>query len=77
MLPPAAEVAPYFRDWVEHETNDDYWRKIKVSDSYGKMNIKALHAGGWHDIFSGGSIRNFIGCRKRRRPRRRATGSGC
>ena len=63
-LPAAAEVAPYFRDWVEHETNDDYWRKIKVSDSYSQMNIKALHAGGWHDIFSGGSIRNFIRLQK-------------
>ena len=63
-VPTVAEVAPYFRDWVEHETDDDYWRKIKVSDSYGKMNIKALHAGGWHDIFSGGSIRNFMRLQK-------------
>ncbi len=28
------------------------------------MNIKALHSGGWHDIFSGGSVRNFIDLRK-------------
>ena len=63
-LPVAADIAPYFRDWVEHESNDDYWRTIKVSDWYGKMNIKALHAGGWHDIFSGGSIRNFIRLQK-------------
>ena len=63
-LPTATEVAPYFRDWVEHETDDDYWRKIKVSDFYSKMNVKALHAGGWHDIFSGGSIRNFMRLQK-------------
>jgi putative CocE/NonD family hydrolase len=63
-VPTAAGVAPYFRDWVEHETNDEYWRRIKVSDFYGEMNIKALHAGGWHDIFSGGSIRNFIRLQK-------------
>jgi putative CocE/NonD family hydrolase len=63
-VPAAADVAPYFRDWVEHETNDDYWRKIKVSDFYSQMNIKALHAGGWHDIFSGGSIRNFMRLQK-------------
>ena len=63
-LPTVADVAPYFRDWVEHETNDEFWRAIKVSDHYGKMNIKALHSGGWHDIFSGGSIRNFIDLRK-------------
>ncbi len=62
--PTAAEVAPYFRDWVEHESNDEYWRAIKISDHYGKMNIKALHSGGWHDIFSGGSIRNFIDMQK-------------
>jgi uncharacterized protein len=62
--PTIADLAPYFRDWVEHETNDEFWRAIKISDHYGKMNIKALHSGGWHDIFSGGSIRNFIDMRK-------------
>lgn len=59
-LPTPAEVAPYFRDWVEHETDDEYWKAVKISEHYGKMNVKALHAGGWHDIFSGGSIRNFM-----------------
>jgi putative CocE/NonD family hydrolase len=63
-LPTPAEVAPYFRDWVEHETDDEYWRAIKISEHYGKMNVKALHAGGWHDIFSGGSIRNFMRLQK-------------
>jgi uncharacterized protein len=63
-VPAATEIAPYFRDWVEHETDDDYWRKVKVSDFYSRMNVKALHAGGWHDIFSGGSIRNFMRLQK-------------
>ncbi len=63
-LPAAADAAPYFRDWVEHESDDEYWRAVRVSDHYQKMNVKALHVGGWHDIFSGGSIRNFIGLRK-------------
>ncbi|MFN0085606.1 MAG: CocE/NonD family hydrolase [Blastocatellia bacterium] len=63
-LPGPMEVAPYYRDWIEHESNDEFWRKVKVSDHYGKMNIQALHAGGWHDIFSGGSIRNYIDMRK-------------
>ncbi len=63
-LPTAVEAAPYFRDWVEHETDDEYWQAVRVSDRYGKMNVRALHVGGWHDIFSGGSIRNFIGMQK-------------
>ncbi len=63
-IPTAQEVAPYFRDWVEHESDDEYWRKWKISDHYGRMNIKALHAGGWHDIFLKGSIKNFVEMRK-------------
>jgi uncharacterized protein len=63
-LPTPQEAAPYFRDWVQHESDDDYWAGIRVSDHYAKMNVKALHAGGWHDIFSGGSIRNFVQLQK-------------
>jgi uncharacterized protein len=63
-IPAAREVAPYFRDWVEHERDDEYWRRWKVSDHYGEMNVKALHAGGWHDIFLKGSIKNFVEMRK-------------
>ncbi len=64
-MPTVTDIAPYFRDWIEHETNDEFWRAVKISDHYGKMNIKALHSGGWHDIFSGGSIRNFIDMQKK------------
>ncbi len=63
-FPAPDELAPYFRDWVRHESDDDYWAAVRVSDHYGKMNIQALHAGGWHDIFSGGSVRNFIEMQK-------------
>jgi putative CocE/NonD family hydrolase len=63
-VPTAREVAPYFRDWVEHERDDEYWRRWKISDHYGEMNVKALHAGGWHDIFLKGSIKNFVEMRK-------------
>jgi putative CocE/NonD family hydrolase len=63
-LPGIGELAPYYRDWIEHERNDDYWRRWKVSDSYGKMTVKALHGGGWHDIFLKGSIGNYVGLRR-------------
>src|SRR5262249_27814182 len=63
-VPTAADVAPYFRDWIEHERDDEYWRRWKISDHYVQMNVKALHAGGWHDIFLKGSIKNFVEMRK-------------
>ena len=64
-LPPVSALAPYFRDWVAHERDDDYWRPWKISDHYAEMNIKALHAGGWHDIFLKGTIQNYVGMRQR------------
>jgi putative CocE/NonD family hydrolase len=68
-LPLSLSVAPYYRDWVTHESDDAYWKPWKISDHYAKMNIKALHAGGWHDIFLKGSINNFIGMRNSSRAR--------
>jgi hypothetical protein len=62
-LPQAAALAPYYRDWITHERDDDYWRAVRVSDHYGEMTVKALHTGGWHDIFLKGSIRNYQGLR--------------
>src|SRR5580658_913398 len=62
-LPPVSALAPYFPDWVAHERDDDYWRPWKISDHYAEMNVKALHAGGWHDIFLKGTIQNYVGMR--------------
>jgi putative CocE/NonD family hydrolase len=62
-LPQAAALAPYYRDWIAHERDDDYWRAVRVSDHYGEMTVKALHTGGWHDIFLKGTIRNYQGLR--------------
>jgi uncharacterized protein len=58
--PTAAEAAPYFRDWIEHERDDEYWRRWKISDHYSELDVKALHSGGWHDIFLKGSIKNYV-----------------
>jgi uncharacterized protein len=60
-LPATSTLAPYFRDWLEHERNDAYWQELRVSDHYGEMNTLGLHAGGWHDLFLKGSIRNYTG----------------
>jgi putative CocE/NonD family hydrolase len=61
--PPVSELAPYYRDWLAHETADEYWRAVRVKDHYGDMTVKALHEAGWHDIFSRGSIENYVGMR--------------
>jgi hypothetical protein len=60
-LPSVRDLAPYFTDWLRHETADDYWKAIRVKDHYGEMTVKGLHQAGWHDIFSRGSIENYMG----------------
>lgn len=60
-LPTVTDIARYYRDWVDHETDDDYWRRWKISDHYPELTVKALHGGGWHDIFLKGSIKNYMG----------------
>jgi putative CocE/NonD family hydrolase len=64
-LPSPKDLAPYFRDWAAHETDDDYWRAVKVKDHYGEIAVKGLHAGGWHDIFLRGTIENYLGLREK------------
>jgi putative CocE/NonD family hydrolase len=61
--PPMEQVAPYFRDWVNHETDDSYWKPWKISEHYAELAVKGLHGGGWHDIFLKGSIKNYVGLR--------------
>jgi uncharacterized protein len=62
-LPTPPGLAPYFRDWVEHERSDSYWQRWRVSDHYREMRVQGLHAAGWHDLFLKGSIRNYTGLR--------------
>lgn len=59
--PQPASLAPYFRDWLSHERDDSYWERWRVSDHYSQMTVMGLHAGGWHDLFLKGSIKNYTG----------------
>ena len=59
--PQPVSLAPYFRDWLSHERDDAYWQQWRVSDNYSRMTVMGLHAGGWHDLFLKGSIKNYTG----------------
>jgi len=59
--PQISQLAPYFRDWLAHERDDSYWAQWRVSDHYSRMTVMGLHAGGWHDLFLKGSIKNYTG----------------
>jgi len=53
--------APYYYDWLSHADEDDYWNRWKIEAHYAHITVPAYNLGGWHDIFLGGTIRNFLG----------------
>ncbi|MDE0169961.1 MAG: CocE/NonD family hydrolase [bacterium] len=53
--------APYFKDWVDHCTYDDYWRRWSIDEDYSRIDVPALHVAGWYDVFLTGTIKNFVG----------------
>ncbi|HZO81278.1 MAG TPA: CocE/NonD family hydrolase [Candidatus Binataceae bacterium] len=57
--------APYFFDWLDHPYYDDYWRALCIEEQHDKVGVPALNVGGWHDIFMGGTLRNYVGMRAR------------
>jgi putative CocE/NonD family hydrolase len=58
-------VAPYYPDWLKHDTYDDYWQKWSINSRYEQISVSGLHITGWYDIFLEGTIENFQGLRAR------------
>lgn len=61
--PLRGDHAPYFFDWIEHHEYDDYWRRWSIDEDYGRIDVPALHFGGWYDVFLSGTVKNFRGIR--------------
>ena len=58
-------IAPWFFDWLEHPTRDEYWERWSIERRYAQVRVPAFHIAGWYDIFLDGSIRNYRGLRER------------
>jgi putative CocE/NonD family hydrolase len=53
------EVAPFFFDWLEHDTRDEYWQQMSLEHRFDAIEVPCLHFGGWFDTFAVGTVRNF------------------
>jgi uncharacterized protein len=54
-------LAPYFLEWLDHPSYDDYWKRVSIEDHFSEITVPALHIAAWYDIFLGGSLRNYMG----------------
>lgn len=57
----------FYRDWLEHEAYDDYWRAISNHHQYPNIDVPILNMCGWYDAYAGAAFINFDGMQKRGR----------
>lgn len=58
-----ASIAPYYFDWLAHPDYDDYWKQWSIEEHFSNIAVPMLSVGGWYDIFSDGTLRNYMGAR--------------
>lgn len=57
------QVVQHYRDWLKHQSYDDYWRAIGDEERFSHVKAPAHTHGGWFDIFLAGTINGFVGMR--------------
>ena len=51
---------PFWRTWIDHPTDDDYWAKIRFHDKLADVKIPVFHQSGWFDGDGIGSKLNYL-----------------
>lgn len=58
-------VAPYYADWIAHDTWDSYWKPWSIRARYAQVTVPALNLAGWYDVFLRGGVENYAGMREK------------
>ncbi|MEO6284149.1 MAG: CocE/NonD family hydrolase [Dyadobacter sp.] len=64
-LQSAGAVVPHYRDWIKHESYDDYWKSISDEERFDKIDVPTYVSGGWFDIFVMGTINGYVGMKNK------------
>jgi putative CocE/NonD family hydrolase len=59
------QAVKHYRDWIKHQSYDEYWRAISDEERFGNVKVPVHTHGGWFDIFLAGTINGFTGVRAR------------
>jgi len=54
------EKNPYWRKWIEHPDNDEYWEPANFLDHLKDLDIPVFHQSGWFDGDGIGSKLNYL-----------------
>lgn len=58
------DLAPYYDDWLDHPSYDEFWKATAPCESFGDIIVPALNIGGWYDVFLKGTLANYVGMRE-------------
>ena len=50
---------PYWREWLEHPTYDDYWPPFNIRGRHDHITVPVFQQCGWYDPYTGAAFRNF------------------
>ena len=59
----AGRNIPFWKDWIRHSEDDDYWQQVNVSKRFGEIIAPAFNMGGWYDLYVSDTFDNFNGLR--------------
>jgi putative CocE/NonD family hydrolase len=57
-------IAPYLSEWLDHPERDEYWVRLSARGQ-AVPDTPVLNLGGWHDLFLGGTIDDYLALRAR------------
>ena len=60
----SGQTVRHYRDWVKHQSYDDYWRAFSDEERFENVNVPAHTYGGWYDLLLGGTLNGFTGMRR-------------
>ena len=60
-LKSAGSVVPHYRNWIAHESYDDYWKSISDEERFDQIMVPTYNTGGWFDVFVMGTINGYVG----------------
>jgi len=64
-LKSAGYAVQHYRDWVEHESYDSYWKSISDEERFATYTVPVHTLGGWFDIFIQGTINGYVGMKNK------------
>jgi putative CocE/NonD family hydrolase len=50
----------FYRDWISHETDDEWWQAIDYRGSAVSLETPVNLVGGWHDLFLPAQLADFL-----------------